>query len=196
MERAVQTRTERFAHNSAPFPFKVQNSNCISCCLSPRTWRAVADRAAPAPTPAPVPATAPAGTGTRRAEARRERTRRDAPQERTRRGDEHVAHRERLRAWRREDCCKGTGHRSGRDGQASDRVSRGLWENPVVIVRRVSDRSCGGSAKASERVVGGIATKERWASAGGLRGQLSRSTAERPRRVGASGAGLQRTRRM
>ena len=33
MERAVQTCTQGFAHNSAPFQFKCQSSNCTSCCL-------------------------------------------------------------------------------------------------------------------------------------------------------------------
>ena len=39
MERAVQTRTQSFTHNLAPFQFKFQNSNCTLCCLPPPTNR-------------------------------------------------------------------------------------------------------------------------------------------------------------
>ena len=49
---------------------------------------------------------------------------------------------------------------TGQDRQGSDRVSRRLQENPVVIVRRASYQSCSGSAKASEQVVGDTATEE------------------------------------
>ena len=93
MERAVQIYAQQLTHNSAQFQFKFQNPNCTSCCSLSQTQGAAADRVVPVPTPA----SAAADMGTRRTEAGRERTRQDAPQERTWHGDERVMYRDLLR---------------------------------------------------------------------------------------------------